>query len=338
VSLISLILLVVVFLGGTKQHDPNLTSLYYVKADMSQFTANVTLGKFSASDIASYLSALGIKNADSDLTKALLQAATDKHIDDVYYIYPWNYCSGSISRNGTNNGTVTLTTCSKSQPSYWFNPIEVWGLNGTLAQNYVPKGIDGALNAYKTGAHWMFIAYATAFFTTLAAIVVGAFAICSRLGSCVTTIVSIIATIFTFLAALTSTILFSTLVGAMNTVMKPYKVHLSTGSKMFALDWVAVAFSIAATLFWTISICCCSGRSDRSHKDRGSKHADTSYGNVPGFGSRGYQPLGAAHSTPYGAPVHNTHNNRGVEMQDFGHASAGPYKGRETAYEPFRHV
>jgi hypothetical protein len=50
------------------------------------------------------------------------------------------------------------------------------------------------------------------------------------------------------------------------------------------------------------------------------------------FGNRGYQPLGddgVQHPSMYGQQ-----GNRGMEMQDFG---AGPYKGRDTAYEPFRH-
>jgi len=331
-SLISLSLIVVVCLGGTNKNDSNLRSIYYAKADMSKFNANITVGEFTTSDVSAYLKALGIKDADQELTKALLSAATSKQIDDVYYIYPWNYCSGNIGTNSTKNGTESLT-CSPRKAQYWFNPIEVWGLNGTLAQKYVPKGIDGALNAYKKGAQWMFIAYAVAFGTTIASIVVGAFAICSRIGSCATTFVSSAATLFTFLAALTSTVLFSILVGAMNTALKPYNVHLEIGQKMLTLDWLAVAFSIGATLFWTVSICCCSGRSSRSHKDRSSKHSDTGFGNVPGFGSKGYQPLGEQHGTPYGAPA----ASRGVEMQDFGHSS-GPYKGRETAYEPFRHV
>jgi len=327
-SIISLSLLVVVLLGGRNANDSNLTSIYYVKADLTKFKGNVTGG----SEIASILNKLGV-DANSDLTKALVSSVTTSKLDDVYYIYPWNYCSGNIAHNSTNNGTQSLK-CSKPVARYWFNPIEVWGLNGTLAQDVVPKGIDGALKAYKGGASWMFIAYAVAFFTTIVSIIFGAFAVCSRVGSCFTSFVASAAALFTFLAALTSTILFTVLVGAMNTTLKPYNIHLSLGTKMMTLDWLAVAFSIGATLFWTISICCCSGRSDHSRKNRGSKHTDSSFGNVAGFGSRGYQPLGEQHpAPPYGTPA--THGN--VEMQDFSHAS-GPYKGRETAYEPFRHV
>ena len=36
------------------------------------------------------------------------------------------------------------------------------------------------------------------------------------------------------------------------------------GNKMLQIMWVGVAFSIASGLFWTLSVCCCSGKS--SHK------------------------------------------------------------------------
>jgi hypothetical protein len=109
---------------------------------------------------------------------------------------------------------------------------------------------------------------------------------------------------------------------------------------MIALDWLAAAFSLAASLFWLISICCCSPHSSR-RKDRTLRNEPPTGSNVAAFapfGSRGYQPLGdpaasnVHQSTAYGGP-----GWRGVEMQDMGYTGAGPYKGRESAYEPFRH-
>jgi hypothetical protein len=139
--------------------------------------------------------------------------------------------------------------------------------------------------------------------------------------------------LFTILAAVTSTVLFSTIVGAMNTAFKQYQITSTVGTKVMALDWLAVAFSIASSLFWVISICCCSGKSPYNKRaDRRAKAADGSGNAFLPFGqNRGYQPLEEGHGQqPYGAP--GTHNP--MEMQEFG---TGPYKGRDTAYEPFRH-
>jgi hypothetical protein len=273
------------------------------------------------------LTELGISGSEADVAKSLLTATTNKQIDDIYYIYMWNYCSGSLSQNGSSQN---ITYCSPRKAQFYFDPLTTWGLNNTVVQQALGSSFQKGINAYKTGAKWMFIAYVVAFWVTVGSIVVGFFAICSRLGSCATTVVSSAATLFTFAAALTSTILFSTLTGVLDAALKPYKIKLSIGSRMLAVDWLAVAFSVAATLFWTISICCCSGRSNRE-KNRGDKHSDYA-SNVAPFGSRGYQPLGEHQHSGSGAVAQNH------EMQTFGHESAGPYKGRETAYEPLRHV
>lgn len=93
---------------------------------------------------------------------------------------------------------------------------------------------------------------------------------------------------------------------------------------MMALDWIAFVFSLGATLFWTVSICCCSGKS--SHSRRGNRDGEKGFGQP-----RGYQPVGEG--APFGHQGQNEHGN--VEMGNMG---AGPYKGRENSYEPFRHT
>lgn len=111
-----------------------------------------------------------------------------KQLKDVYYIYMWNHCTGT--KSGTNGSTVTIDYCSPRKAQYYFNPITEWGLNGTVAQQYVPKAVNSALSAYQKGAQWMFIAYSVAFWTTVATIIVGIFAIFSRVGSFCTSLVS----------------------------------------------------------------------------------------------------------------------------------------------------
>ncbi|KAF2664352.1 hypothetical protein BT63DRAFT_483765 [Microthyrium microscopicum] len=326
-SVASFICLLVVFMGGLNKGDSNLRGLYYFKADTSQFKANSTA--------AGFLNGVqGISADTKQLIEGLIGQAQNNNLKDEYYIYLENFCTGST------NGTIDY--CSPRQSSFYFNPINEWGLNSTLYEKYIPSGVNTALNTYKKVASWMFIAYVIAFWTTIASIVVGLLAICSRIGSCLTTIVASVATLFTLLAALTSTILFSTLVGALDGLLKPYSIKLSVGTRMMALDWIAVAFSIGASMFWLVSICCCSGRSDR--KERRRKAADPEPGaGYAAFGSqRGYKPLedDQHHNQPYhnqyGAQPHHT----GHEMQEFGTthgAAGGPYKGRDnTAYEPFR--
>lgn len=313
-TIISLILLIVIGIGGWNKNDSNLSSLYFFKADTTGFKTNLTDSGILSTNLPG-----DIDDKLRTFLNQLTSTNSNKNLSDVYEIYLWNYCEGN-KNNGT--GDVKLTHCSGREARFWFNPVDVWGLNGTGVQDLIPSELEKGLNIYKGVANWMFIAYAIAFFATIANIVVGLLAICSRWGSCVTTIVSAASTLFCFLAALTSTVLFSVLTGTFNSVLKTYGIRLTVGTKMFALDWIAFAFSLGATLFWTISICCCSGKSDRKPRADGSYNAG-----APPFGSRGgYQSLGGDRNS-----YQQTSN---VEMGNYG---ASPYKGRETAYEPFRH-
>jgi hypothetical protein len=142
-------------------------------------------------------------DADNSFLNALSSSAKSNDLKDFYEIYLWNYCSGDTA-NGTKlaNGTMTagvetITYCSPRKAQFYFDPIQVWGLNGTLAQDIAPKAVTDALNTYKKVASWMFIAYAVAFWTTVASVIVGIFAIFSRVGSCLTTIVSSVSPIST---------------------------------------------------------------------------------------------------------------------------------------------
>jgi len=119
----------------------------------------------------------------------------------------------------------------------------------------------------------------------------------------------------------------------MDGFLKEYQIKFTLGTRILSVEWIAVAFSLAASLFWTISICCCSGKSSR--KDRKSQEP-AGYSAYAPFGNRGYAPIQEPHhqrgnSNPYVPPP-----APGMEMQDFGYTGSG-YKGRDTAYEPFRH-
>lgn len=136
------------------------------------------------------------------------------------------------------------------------------------------------------------------------------------------------ALLFTIAASVTSTALFVILKGAFNSAFKAYNISGDMGKNMFAATWLAVAFSLAASLFWLISSCCCSGRSPYNHRhrnDRGVSAEKAPYS---------YEPLGPNSTTPYGA--YNTaypspsHGNN-VPMQNMN----GP---GYAAYEPFRHA
>ena len=235
-------------------------------------------------------------------------------MEDFYIVGLWNYCDGEY-----DDKKYKTKHCSDRKAKFWFNPVEVWGLSGTGVDEKFPEDLKKGLDVYKKVSGWMFIAYAVAFFATIAELVIGISAIFSRWGSLFTTICSGVSSLFTVAASITATALYGTLVGTFNTALEPYKIKGSMGKNMFVTTWLAVSFSFAAGIFWIFSVCCCSGRSPYSHSRddrRGVTAEKTPYT---------YEPVS------YGAsPNPNAYGQYGqnVPMQDMG---------RTNAYEPFRH-
>nr|POE86947.1 sur7 family protein pun1 [Quercus suber] len=268
----SFVCLVLIELGGSNKSSGELNSLYFMQANFSGFTTA------NAGDLAN----------STTLTTSLEYAKSENLLRDIYQIHLWNFCTA-------DNADGTIDHCSKRTANFVFDPLEIWGLNSsdstsastatTTGDNAVQSAIANAknniegfenellgesgkkaLDAYRTVAKWMFIAYEVSFWTTLATIIVSILAIFSRIGSFVTWFLSVVSTIFTILAVLTSTILFAALTGALASILKPYQIHLQLGAHTLAITWLAALLSLAATLFWLLSVCCCSGASNPHHR------------------------------------------------------------------------
>lgn len=235
--------------------------------------------------------------------------------------------------------------------------------------NVLGDAASGAMKVYKRVAKWNFIAYQVAFWTTVITIVVGLLAICSRWGSLCTWIMAIvslklslslarlrrqltspqqISTLFTFLASLTTTILFSSLTGALHTLLEPYNIQVSLGTRALAVTWIATALSIIATLFWLCSICCCSGRDNPHHRSNSKgkgglwnsepKGHEGSRRSVMGLGKSGpgYERVESPHAGGDRVPL------RDYPQQPTAYQSPAPYGGgyaqqqQGNGFEPYR--
>lgn len=235
--------------------------------------------------------------------------------------------------------------------------------------NVLGDAASGAMKVYKRVAKWNFIAYQVAFWTTVITIVVGLLAICSRWGSLCTWIMAIvslklslslarlrrqltspqqISTLFTFLASLTTTILFSSLTGALHTLLEPYNIQVSLGTRALAVTWIATALSIIATLFWLCSICCCSGRDNPHHRSNSKgkgglwnsepKGDEGSRRSVMGLGKSGpgYERVESPHAGGDRVPL------RDYPQQPTAYQSPAPYGGgyaqqqQGNGFEPYR--
>lgn len=295
----------------------------------------MSTGSETISKIEGLLNDAHITSVSADEIQQTIQKfQNDADIADFYDIGLWGYCEGDSA-----NGKENITSCTEPKAEFYFNPASVLGLTEDQLEKELGGDMKKIMNVYKAVSKWMFIAYLIAFIATAAQLLVGVIAIFSRWGSCVTTIVSIVSFLFTLGASLTSTIMFSIAKGSLGSALKIYEVDVSMGENIYVATWLAVAFSLAATIFWMFSTCCCSGRSPYGHKDRRdnrggitAEKAPYTYEPIgaahPPFGSQPYAPQPYApppgHTTAYPSPANNNNNNNNNQPS--------------SAYEPFRHV
>lgn len=344
-SIASLVCLVLVGLGGTNKNNNTYNNYYFFRANTSDIT-------ISPSD-------LPISIPDTPLTDGILNettsaVATALGIYDFYHVSLWNYCAGNYTTESGNASSVTekVTYCSERQNAFWFNPVDVWHLNNTNIDHFFSKELRSGLNTYRTVSRWMFIAYVVALISTIVEILVGFTALFSRLGSLATTVVSTVSSIFILGFALTSTILYSTLTGTFNHALTKYNVRGHMGHNMYVAAWLGTAFSLGAGLFWLLSSCCCSGRSDRmkGYDKKSGKASGAGWGRrkgskgvgMPFVGKTPYQYNrvespergGLSYGEPAGGYPNLSHSGQQPHYSSGPVASGGQ---RQSNYEPFRH-
>ncbi|KAL4784553.1 SUR7/PalI family-domain-containing protein [Aspergillus varians] len=321
-TIAALICLIIVGLGSTEGGSNSTRDLYFFRADLRELNGSRTIQN-SVSDV---LDNLNLSVDDGDIGSALDEVQKYFNIPDFYNIGLFGYCEGNI----TSKNNYAVSNCSSPKAEFWFDPVKVWNLKTLGLQNALPSDVQDSLNIYKNVSKWMSIAYIIAFVATGLEILLGITAIFSRWGSCVTTLISIAAFLFTAAASATSTAMFVIVTGVFNDKIKPYGIKGSMGRNIYAATWLATAFSLAAALFWAISSCCCSGRSPYNHR-HGRNRGDINAEKAPYT----YEPVGSAHPSPqppfypsdapqYDAPQYPTPKYQAPD--------------HTTSYEPYRHV
>jgi hypothetical protein len=321
----SLICICLIFLGGTNSDSAPLASIYFFRADTSDVHAVPDTSEKLAQKVGQSVN-LELSGA---LSKLKFNNSGTIPLKDFYTVSLWGYCSGGIEKKDGANITK-YEFCSKPQSQYYFDPIQVWGLNNTEgASKLFPKPLAAGLATYRTVAKWMYLAFIASLIFTILELVCGILAIFSRWGSMATTIMSALSSTFIMLAAITVSALYGTLTGTFNSVLKGYGIRGQLGRNGLSIVWLAVAFSWGAGLFWMFSTCCCSGRSEkRGRKDK--RGGDQ----LLGGGEKGYQRV----ASPYMGAA----DNSGPAGQSMPMHSMGPQSHGQTkvggGYEPYRHA
>ncbi|KAI1408950.1 SUR7/PalI family-domain-containing protein [Hypoxylon sp. FL1857] len=233
-------------------------------------------------------------------------------IDKLYDVTLWNYCS--IPANGTDKN---CTQAKFNWAEQDFNTDFVDQFGSDLGANVtIPQEIKDALNTFKPLIKWTEVVYIIAMVALGLELIVGLFTACSRLVSCLTWLISGIATLAVIAAAAMMTAIAIVVVGAVKGAIGKYGGDASWNNNFLADIWIGVAFALGASLFWLFSICCCSPEK-RPHNRR-SRSGPESEKFIP---SGSYAPLGDNRNSGY---------NYGVPQR--GGARS------DLAYEPYSHA
>jgi hypothetical protein len=268
--------------------------------------------------------------------------AKDLGLADYYKVSLWGYCSWTGGKR----------TCTKAKFDWARTELNTSSLENIASDNglkvKLPKEISSALKTFTIVSKWTQVVYIIAIIAAAVELVFGLFAICSRIGSCCTFIVSSIATTAIMAASILATVQSSVVVGAVKSTARAYNVGGSINTSFLAITWLAVAFSMAAGLFWLFTMCCCAA-DHKSKKSSSSKGAGKK--GFMGFGGKrgsrngdtekliptgSYQRVGDDHSGYHGQQhgVYNNGHEYGVPM----HNVKPQARGGNGAYEPYAHT
>ncbi|KAL2845079.1 SUR7/PalI family-domain-containing protein [Aspergillus pseudodeflectus] len=316
-SLASLVCLAIVCVSCNRK-TADIENLYFLRVNFSNFTA--------LSDPES-IDKIQLRNSTSVeyLSTALHKAQKGGELKDFYSVGLWSYCEGEVA----DNGSYETTYCSKPRPKFWFNPLDIWRLNGTASANanadtdtddmQLPSHLAKSLRVYKKVSLWMSTGYIIAITATTIELLLGVLSICSRRGSCITALVSAVACLFTVAGTVTATAIFSVLKGTFATVLRDLDITTTLGIRVLVSSWAAVLCSLAALVFWIGTMCCCAERPDTSRQpDRGPKYSHVGFGPL--------HPLAMTHEQspfPPSAPGAGPYPMQPVQQMPYGPQTGG---------------
>ena len=143
---------------------------------------------------------------------------------------------------------------------YAFDPVQIFSSELFSGQSVnIPQSIQNDLGSLHTASRWMFALYMVGVILAFIAVMVGLMALCTMLGSCVATFVSLFAFIFIGAATLVAQVMFTVYRNVINNTITELNVSASLGMAMFGLSWAATLAALIAFFGFLIGICCGTG-------------------------------------------------------------------------------
>ena len=264
-TVMSLVFLIMIGLGGTNAKNNYLSNLYFLQANTTGATGNPDF----------------INNAANANTDASDKSGDGKVIiQNFYTIGLWNYCAGNggnATRSALAIGQSTATTvdfCTGRKLQFAFDPKEAWGLSDDKASTLFGDDFGKVLDNYNNKfSKWISTLYILTVTAVCLEILIGIGGLFSRLGSLFTTLSSFVTSALAFAFALLTTLTYSGIAISGTVALRNQGVTMYIGPTMYIYMWLSVACSMVAGLFWAFSSCCCSGRS-RSPAPGGKQMAE----------------------------------------------------------------
>lgn len=265
-----------------------------------------------------------LDGATSSDTQTSNITAADLGLADLYDINLWGYCY--TNQNGNR-------TCTKAQFDWaetYLNTTSLTSLSSAATGTNItlPTEITSSLNAFKTVTKWTEVVFIIAMIALGVELFFGLFTSCSRAVSCLTWVISGIATTAAIGAAALMTAMSAIVVGAVESTAKWYGVSGSLNTSFLAVIWLGVAFAIGAGLFWMLTVCCCKPdhRSNKRNLDEQEKFVPTgTYAPLHDRNSYGYNNQ---YSNQYGTPQYGAPQYGAPRQQN---------SRSDLAYEPYSH-
>ncbi|PHH59490.1 hypothetical protein CDD81_3157 [Ophiocordyceps australis] len=321
--LASIIALLVATLSGVTHHS------------MHMFRVNVSELSINPASIGNIASKLGVNlEARLDAIQTDNITAGNLGLNDTYDINLWGYCT--TDRDGRRH-------CTKAQFDWATHKLNTtWIENfGAVAGVHItlPDEVQSALRVFRTVTRWTEVAFIVALVALGVEFFVGILANMSRVISCLTWFISIVAVVLVGAAAGLATATASIVIGAIEGTAKYYGVRGSIDTSFLAAVWIATAFALGAAFFWIFTICCCKPERRNRGAYRSTKHASSDDEKL--LPSRGYAPLGNDREMSGGA-YYEGNNQHHMSMAPPLHSPQPPsYSGANEranmAYEPYSH-
>lgn len=246
--LISIIFLTLVLIGNT-YIKPALTSIYFLKMDLSNIiphsVPNATL-------INSIARSLGLH--------------------DFYQVGLWGFCEG-YSKSG-------VTNCSTPKQLYWFDPVDIilseLFFGATIA---LPANVVNILKIVKKASNWMFALFFTGTVLTFVSLLVSWTSIYSRWAALTNAILSFLAALTTTAATIIATVMFIIFRNVFDGEPQ-INIKASLGKEMFAFMWIAAGSAILGSSFQIGMCCCCTTRRDVTTGRKKAKRPEAAGGTI----------------------------------------------------------